>query len=46
MIYGRGTAFNIYQILMSQQLPFDYRACSDYEFDFEEGKAASETSLH
>ena len=32
VVYPKGTAFNIYQILMETELPFDYRAVGDDEF--------------
>ena len=32
MIYSKGMAFNLYQIIMRDELPFDYRASSEDEF--------------
>ena len=32
LVYPKGTAINIYQILMETELPFDYRAVGDDEF--------------
>ena len=32
MIYTRSMAFNLYQIIMRDDLPFDYRASSEDEF--------------
>ena len=31
-VYYKGTAFNLYQIIMDQKLPFDYRAIEQDEF--------------
>lgn len=32
LIYTKGAAFNLYQIIMGCQLPFDYRAIEDDEY--------------
>ena len=31
-VYHKGTAFNLYQIMMDKKLPFDYRAICEDEF--------------
>ena len=52
LIYGKGTAFNVYQILMDDTLPVNYRAIREDEFsetaaDFgEEESSAQINQLH
>ena len=46
LLYGKGAVFNLYQILMSVFLPFNYRAVSEEEFIIGADKTAAETDLH
>ena len=46
MVYKKGTAFNIYQILMDVKLPFDYRACWADEYKVGKDGVAYFNELH
>ena len=46
MVYKKGTAFNIYQILMDVKLPFDYRACWADEYKVGNDGVAYFNELH
>ena len=46
MVYKRGTAINVYQILMDHKLPFDYRACWKDEYSIGADKFAYFNKLH
>ena len=46
MVYRRGTAINVYQILMDHKLPFDYRACWQDEYSIGADKYVYFNKLH
>ena len=47
VVYPKGTAFNLYQILMETELPFDYRAIAVDEFRVEDDfDSASFNKMH
>ena len=46
MVYKRGTALNVYQILMDHKLPFDYRACWRDEYSIGADKYVYFNRLH
>ena len=45
MIYGKGAVLNLYQIMMDEQLPFDYRVVWKDEYKTF-GGVASMTEYH